>query len=224
MAFQAQTTADLATVTDRLAAVEQELQVAEATAPAAALRKALGSATDEDAALIARLPLLRQEADSLRMAKEAAEQADADRIATGRRKEMAAQIRACTQHVARTEKEVLACAAALDATTRCFNRALEAGRAATALLPSAIRAKHWPAEAMALKRVKQMLTAEMMRLGRANGEGLAAPNASAMNFADGRGGITPLAVTLGRDMGAVRAELRTLLQKIAPAEIEDAAA
>src|SRR5947209_5767418 len=82
--FAAPETADLETVRDKLRSAEAGLAQAEATAPQAALRVALGKPEEGDAEIVARLPLLRAGADTLRMAVAAAEQQEADRIAEKR--------------------------------------------------------------------------------------------------------------------------------------------
>jgi hypothetical protein len=218
--FQAQSQLDLATVEKRLAEVEAELQSVESGAPAAALRNALGTGTDEDTALVASLPVLRAELDSLRLAREAAQQAEADRVQAARHKETASACRAATQHLARCEKELLAAAAASEAATRSYNRACEAARSAMSLLPRPIRVQAYAEIVLSPKRLRRHLLIELTRHGHDIGESIIADfgRGSFVRDVEVNGRIPPAANLIARDFAGLRDDLRKILHKVSPSD------
>jgi hypothetical protein len=219
MTFQAQSQLDLATVEKRLAEVEAELHSVESGAPAAALRNALGHGSDEDTALVASLPVLRAELDSLRLAREAAQQLEADRVAAAKNRETASACRAATQHLARCEKELLAAAAASEAATRSYNRACEAARSAMALLPRPIRVQAYAEIVLSPKRLRRHLLLELTRHGRDVGESIIADfgRGSFVRDVEVNGVIPPTANLIARDFAGLRDDLRNILHKVSPA-------
>lgn len=218
--FVAQTQADLATVEKRLAEIEAELQAVELAAPAAALKAALGTGTEEDVALIARLPVLRAEAASLQMAKEAAEQAEADRLAAAKNREIAASCRAATQHVARCEKEILAAMVAAENSAKAFARAVDAGRSALALLPRSLRAQAYPDMALSSKRLRRWILLQFARTGRETGQSVVQDIAAFSRDVETPDGKIPdVSGLLAKDLAVLRADLRKVLSRVAePAE------
>jgi hypothetical protein len=136
MPFQAQTQADIDAVLSRLLAVETELAEVESTAGASALRKALGTGTDEDTALIARLGELRAERDTLQMAREQAEQAERSRVEASRNRELSSKIRAGQQHVAALGKLMSQCAIDAENLLSHFAQAYECSKALHTLFPA----------------------------------------------------------------------------------------
>ena len=218
--FQAQTQADLDTVLARLAAVEEQLAELEAAAPAAALRSALGTGTDDDALMVARLPVLRAERDSLLMARDAAAQAEADRLAAAKNRELASQVRAAQQHLATCQKELTAACAAADQLTKCYTRAIAASRSTVALLPQSIRRQAYAELMFSPKRLRRYLLIEMTRVGRQLGESVVADYASGSfvrDVEDRSGKIPPGGDLLARDLAMLKSDLRDILQKVLPA-------
>lgn len=145
--FQAGTTADLETVKARLADAETALAEAEVAAPSALLRQALGTATEDDAATIAKRSELRQQVDDLRLAVQAAQQAETDRQQQARRRDASAQLRACTQHLARLTKAIKAADALITNLHHQYTVAVDAGRGVVATLPRRLRGGGSAAEA-----------------------------------------------------------------------------
>jgi hypothetical protein len=164
MPFQAQTAADLDTVRARLEALDEELAQLEATAPAAALRKALGTGSDEDDELLARLPLARDERSTLAMAVDAADRAEQDRQNAAKHKEIASKIRAGQGYLAALDRDMHMCAAAVENMCAAFAAATENARALYTLFPGSNNLAP-----VAPSRLARIIGAEIERHGRANG-------------------------------------------------------
>jgi hypothetical protein len=198
MAFQSDQQKNIDTVKASLEAVEQELAQAEATAPAAALRKVLGTATDEDAALLAKLPVLRDERDSLQLAQLAAEHLEAERKEEARARENVARERALVQHLAKIQKEALAVASAAENLVKAHVRMAEAARSAAALLPPKLQAGFWFQTAMSERGIAQKVRTELARLAKLNRIDPIAGNLELHVNTDNRGSIRPFIDHIGR--------------------------
>jgi hypothetical protein len=198
MTFIAQSTADVQTVKARLAEVEHDLAEVEATAPAAALRKVLGTATDEDAALLAKLPVLRDERDSLQLAQLAAEHLEAERKEEARARENVARERALVQHLAKISREAVAVASAAENLVSAHARMAEAARSAAALLPPKLQAGYWFQTAMSERGIAQKVRTELARLAKLNRIDPIAGNLELHVSTDNRGSVPSFINTISR--------------------------
>jgi hypothetical protein len=147
------------------------------------------------------------------MAKEAAEQAEADRKEQARARELASQCRASQQHLARLEKEITAAAAAGAAMQRSFDRAADAARSALAAMTPQLRAAHWMQ--LAPKYLQRLLLIETHQAGKRSGS-ITVVIPEMVGFAEdmkgwASGNVPNIQTLLGRDLGVIRAKLRSLM-------------
>ena len=210
MAFQAQQTADLATVRDKAVAASLRLAEAEAMAPAAALRVALGTAQDGDAEIVASIPVLRAELASLRMAHEAASQAEENRKQAAKHRELASRVRAAQQAIGRLDRDMHASALAAEAMVRKFAAAAEAARSLYALFPNL--------DAPTPSRLARVIQTEIERAARATGVRFfehAPWTKNVENTATGQ--IVSLDQILSAGLGPIKHSLKGLMPQVSPA-------
>jgi hypothetical protein len=213
MVFVAETAANVATITDKLAACEQSIADAEFRLPNASLRLALGNAEPGDELVGPRLRELHAERDLLRSALEAAEQQEADRLAAAKQHELASTCRAATQHLARLEKELGAAAVHAANAQRAYERAVEAGRSALASMPTQLRAQHWMQ--LSAKWLQKLLLVETRQVGvRAGATVFLIPEFTAYSehlkgWASGK--VPTISQLLARDLTPIREKLKSLI-------------
>lgn len=225
MPFQSTERQDYEAIVAKLLETDAELQQAEAAAPRAQFNKALGRATVEDLALLDRLPVLRDERDTLRTAKDVAEQHETDRRETAKQRELASRIRAAQQHLSRLERELMAAAVHLGNGQAAYDRAAEASRSALALLPPALREQHWMQ--LSAKHLKRLILADAHRNAKEAGaaEPLIDERVGYSNDMRGwqSGRLPPLTALLLHFLGPIKNRLRELMPTKSFSGAEEAA-
>jgi hypothetical protein len=230
--FTSQTAQDLQAVREKLAECEQSIADAEFKIGPASLRIALGNADPGDDAVGPRLKELHAERDLLRSALEAAEQAEADRLAAAKQHELASTCRAATQHLSRLEKELGAAAVHAANAQRAYERAVEAGRSALASMPTQLRAQ-WMMQ-LTPKYLQRLLLIETREVGvRAGATAFLIPEyygyaEHIKNWQSGK--VPPISQLLARVLEPMRVKLKSLIPSSSdtgsqsPAPDDDAAA
>jgi hypothetical protein len=212
MPFQSAEQQQLDTVEARLLAVEADLQAVEGAAPAAALRVHTGTPEDGDADLLARLPVLRAECASLYMARDAATQAEADRLELARLRALASSARAAQQHLSKWQSELENAALHGSNMQRAYERAAAAGRSALAAMPPKMRVQYMLT--LAPKRAKRLLMIETHQVAKRAGQDPVIPemlgwSEDVKGWASGQ--VPTLQTLLMRDVEPIRAQLRQFI-------------
>jgi hypothetical protein len=157
---------DVAQVRQKIAACEQDIKAAEADLRRVSLQLALSEDPDAGYDAVARLNQLRSKRELLQHGLQAAEQAEAERLAALHAREWQARKRSLAQKAGQLERDAAEVARALATLQEGIRRMEEAGQSIVALLPPSLRTSARPFhELFSPVVMRDLVRLERYRLG-----------------------------------------------------------
>lgn len=207
--YVAETERDLAAVRAKLAENDAAVDALASTLPAVMLREALNKLEPGDAEQLEKHKSLVEQRDRLRMAEQAAIQAESDRVAINAYKEDASRQRALSQKLSAMRRASEKMSSAFAAGHAAYCDMMSAARAANSLLPAPQRRFAYDLNGpLSSYWLSRMARAELCRHDQIGGDSIFGRNAPWLEDIRRRedGSLIPLPEILGRHLDNLKAE------------------